>query len=181
MISLRQGKGPEDGATSPCKGEVDREAGGRGFLAPRFTRTHPMTARGLRLRKEPSEAEKKLWRLVRRQQLAGLGFRRQHAIGSYVLDFYCPALKLAVELDGGQHAEAAQAAHDRRRTRWLSESGIKVLRFWNNDVLGNIEGVLTVLMQEIDHRPDTPSLSLPLARGGESQEPQAPNLARGQQ
>lgn len=148
-------------------------------MEPRFTRTHTMTARGRRLRKEPSEAENKMWRLVRRQQLAGLGFRRQHAIGSYVLDCYCPALKLGVELDGGQHAEPAQAAHDRRRTRWLAEKDIKVIRFWNNDVLGNIEGVWTVLMREIDGRRGTPSLSLPLAGGGESQEPQAPDLARG--
>ena len=150
--------------TSPCKGEVGREAAGRGSSRSRFARTPEMTKRARRLRKEPTEAEKKLWRILRRHQIEKLGFRRQHPVGAYVLDFYCPALRLCIELDGGQHNDAAGMARDERRTQWLASKNIKVIRFWNNDVLGNIEGVWILLMQEIEARRArhaTPSLTLP--------------------
>jgi len=73
--------------------------------------------------------------------MSGLSFRRQHPLGGYVMDFYCPAIRLAIEVDGGQHNGALGRARDERRSKWLQGKGVTVLRFWNNDVLGNIEGV----------------------------------------
>jgi very-short-patch-repair endonuclease len=163
-----------EASTSPCKGEVGREAAGRGSAPRRFARTPPMTARARRLRKQPSEAEKKLWQMLRRHQFETLGFRRQHPIGVYVLDFYCPALRPAIEPDGGQHNEPGLTARDERRTQWLASKDINVVRFWNNDVLRNLEGVWTVLMQEVEarrERPATPSLTHPLSGGGDSSVP----------
>jgi very-short-patch-repair endonuclease len=93
------------------------------------------------LRRDATKAEKKLWYLLQRGQMAGLSFRRQHPIGKYIIDFYCSPLKLAIEVDGGQHNEQAHQAHDERRSQWLRGKGVTVLRFWNNDVLQNIEGV----------------------------------------
>ncbi len=154
------------GKTSPCKGEVGREAAGRGSTR-RFGRTGAMTARARRLRRAMTDAESKLWFALRRDQLQGLSFRRQHPVGPYTLDFYCPALRLAIELDGGQHAEQTREA-DRKRTLWLAEKGIVVLRFWNNDVLQNLEGVWDEISRVAVQRAQmqTPSLPLPLAGGG---------------
>ncbi|MDP2828584.1 MAG: DUF559 domain-containing protein [Sulfuricellaceae bacterium] len=94
------------------------------------------------LRKSSTDVENLLWQLLRRNQLLGYGFRRQHPLGPYFLDFYCHQAKLAVELDGGQHAESGQQAHDERRSAYLAAQGVTVLRFWNNEVLENTEGVL---------------------------------------
>jgi very-short-patch-repair endonuclease len=98
-----------------------------------------------------------------------MAFRRQHPIGSYVLDFYCPALGLAIEVDGGQHGDDAARARDERRTRWLSSKGITIVRFWNNDVFANFEGVLTEIVRAVEAlrlQQATPSLTLPLSGGG---------------
>ncbi len=96
------------------------------------------------LRRDMTIAEQCLWRRIRTQQL-GVKFRRQHPAGIYILDFACVELMLALELDGGQHAEAQ--VKDEKRTRWLEAKGWKVLRFWNNELLKNIDGVL----EEINH------------------------------
>ena len=165
--------------TSPCKGEVDREAGGRGS---RFSRTKEMTerARYLRvltnsqgvlrryLRGNLTDAEQRLWRALRRDQLNGLSFRRQHPLGPYTVDFYCPHLRLVVEVDGGQHAEQRKQA-DERRTQWLAEKGVTVVRYWNNEVLSNLQGVLSDLLVHVERllqvaKPPTPAL--PLSGGG---------------
>jgi very-short-patch-repair endonuclease len=150
--------------TSPCKGEVDREASGRGS---RFSRTPIMTARARKFRSAMTDAESRLWRALRRDQLNGLSFRRQHPIGAYTLDFYCPNLRLAVELDGGQHAGPRKLADD-RRTRRLAERGIVVLRYWNNEVLSNLPGVLSDLLAHAERLAQrvTPSPTLPLSGGG---------------
>jgi very-short-patch-repair endonuclease len=150
--------------TSPCKGEVDREADGRGSC---FSRTQLMTARARRLRGNMTDAESRLWRALRRGQLNGYHFRRQHPVGPFTLDFYCPSLRLAIELDGGQHA-AQQKQADERRTRFLLEKNIAVVRYWNNDVFGNFQGVLADLVTVIEKRVRdvTPSPSLPLSGGG---------------
>ncbi|MDO9563011.1 MAG: endonuclease domain-containing protein [Bradyrhizobium sp.] len=115
-----------------------------------------------------TDAEARLWRALRRDQLNGLHFRRQHPIGPFTVDFSCPSLRLAVEVDGGQHAEQVKQADD-RRTAWLAEKGIVVVRYWNNDVLSNLEGVLSDLLRHsegIAQAERTPSPTLPLSGGG---------------
>ena len=154
---------PPRAPTSPCKGEVAREAGGRGS-ASRFSHRPEMTERARRLRHNPTDVERKLWYRLRRDQLNGLNFRRQHPLGPYVLDFYCPAIGLAIELDGGQHTFDRQRHHDERRTRWLEANGIRLIRFWNNDVTGNLSGVLEEIARTASEL--TPSPTLPLSGGG---------------
>ncbi|MDD2700055.1 MAG: ATP-dependent RNA helicase HrpA [Sideroxydans sp.] len=105
------------------------------------------------LRKNATDAENLLWQLLRRNQLHGFGFRRQHPLGAYILDFYCHQSKLAIELDGGQHAEEAQLDHDAKRSAWLQAQGITVLRFWNNEVLTNAEGVLQRISEALKASP----------------------------
>ena len=83
------------------------------------------------------------WQKVRNRQLANQKFRRQYPIGSYIVDFVCLELKLIVELDGGQHME--QQAYDERRSDYLNQQGFMVVRFWNNEVMGNLDGVLESL------------------------------------
>lgn len=95
-----------------------------------------------RLRKNPTDAETRLWSRLRRKKLDGRRFRRQAPLGPYVADFVCFEARLIVEVDGGQHAERAA---DAKRTAWLEGQGHRVLRFWNNDVLGNIEGVVEAI------------------------------------
>jgi very-short-patch-repair endonuclease len=151
--------------TSPCKGEVDREAGGWGS---RFSRTKDMTARARSLRGNMTDAELRLWRALRRDQLNGFSFRKQHPIGPYTVDFYCSRLRLAVEVDGGQHADQRKKSDD-RRTRWLAEKGVTVVRYWNNDVLSNLEGVLSDLVahtERLAQAATTPTPTLPLSGGG---------------
>ena len=105
------------------------------------------------LRKNATDAENLLWQLLCRNQLNGFGFRRQHPLGSYILDFYCHQAKLAIELDGGQHAEDSQLNRDEKRSAWLREQGITVMRFWNNEVLTNTEGVLQRIAEALKANP----------------------------
>jgi very-short-patch-repair endonuclease len=103
-------------------------------------RSNPKTrTRAIGLRKEPTPAEAKLWAHLRNEQL-GVKFRRQHAIGNYIPDFVCIQKKLIIELDGGQHA--GQVEYDEERTKFLESQGYKVIRFWNNDVMNDINGVI---------------------------------------
>ena len=105
------------------------------------------------LRRDSTDAEKKLWRKLRARQLAGAKFRRQHPLGPYILDFYCAEARLAIELDGGQHAFEEQSRHDEQRSRYLAEQGIQELRFWNNEVLKNTEGVLQKIWSALTSAP----------------------------
>ncbi|WOH67426.1 endonuclease domain-containing protein [Bradyrhizobium sp. BWA-3-5] len=102
-----------------------------------------------RLRVNQTDAETVLWNCIRNRQIDGHKFARQVPITGYICDFVCRELKLIVEVDGGQHGESTA---DALRDRCLVEQDYKVLRFWNNDVLGNIEGVLTVLQAELSDR-----------------------------
>ncbi|HEY2069062.1 MAG TPA: endonuclease domain-containing protein [Rhizomicrobium sp.] len=86
------------------------------------------------LRNNSTKTERLMWSILRREQVDGLRFRRQQPIGPYIADFFCPTLKLIVELDGGQHYEPEALAYDERRTHWLAERGYTVLRFPNADV-----------------------------------------------
>ena len=99
------------------------------------------------LRNRPTEAEHRLWQYLRGRQLAGCKFRRQHPYGDYILDFACLERKIALELDGGQHAD--DVAYDTGRSRFLENAGFKVLRFWNHDVFDNIEGVVEVILDSL--------------------------------
>ncbi len=114
------------------------------------------------LRGNMTEAEKALWRVLRREQL-GVKFRRQVAVGPYIVDFLCHPAKLVIELDGGQHAEAR--GYDEKRSRFIEGEGFDVLRFWNNEVLENIEGVLQVVDQKIGKTAKAPLLTSPRKRG----------------
>jgi very-short-patch-repair endonuclease len=94
-----------------------------------------------------TDAERLLWRHLRQRQVEGYKFRRQHPVGHYIVDFACLEGCLIVEVDGGQHAD--RKGYDRERTAWLEEQGFRVLRFWNTDVLGNIDGVREVIRVEV--------------------------------
>ncbi len=105
-----------------------------------------------KLRNNQTAAEMHLWLHLRGRQLDGHKFRRQQPLGNYIVDFACLNQKLIIELDGGQHAEQLQ--QDQLRTEWLESQGFKVLRFWNNDVFENIEGVLESILRELSPSPD---------------------------
>jgi very-short-patch-repair endonuclease len=94
------------------------------------------------LRNNLTPAEAILWTYMKKKQLDGRKFRRQHSIGNYIVDFYCPAEKLAVELDGAAHYTTEGEEHDLARDEYLMNLGIKVLRYENRDVFNNIEAVL---------------------------------------
>src|SRR5262249_28475367 len=110
--------------------------------APRQTFKHARE-----LRRQMTLPEVVLWQGLRQGRLAGLRFRRQHPIGPYVLDFYCAAARLAIEVDGAAHDGLAQVQHDERRDAWLAQRGVKVLRFLAKDVLKDdrLEGVLLTI------------------------------------
>ncbi|MGE0082996.1 MAG: endonuclease domain-containing protein [Desulfococcaceae bacterium] len=100
------------------------------------------------LRKNSTDAEKILWHHLRAKQL-GAKFRRQEPIGKYIVDFVCYSKRLVLEIDGGQHALAENSIEDKKRDFFLNSQGFKVLRFWNNDVLKNTEGVIKKILDEI--------------------------------
>ncbi len=100
------------------------------------------------LRADMTAAERKLWHAIRGKQVYSHRFRRQHPVGAYIADFACIEKLLVIELDGGQHQE--QLAYDERRTAFLEMRGWQVLRFWNNDVLNNLEGVLLHIAEALD-------------------------------
>ena len=114
-----------------------------------------------KLRRTQTDAERAFWNRVRNEQFFGLKFFRQYSVGPYILDFYCPAKKMAVELDGGQHNLSDGREYDAERTAYLNGHEIVVVRFWNNEVLQEIEGVLMRLEQRL-----TPP-NLPLLQGEE--------------
>ena len=94
------------------------------------------------LRERQTKAEAVLWERVRKKQVMGLRFRRQHPISKYILDFYCHKTKLAVEIDGGYHNSPEQKEADHLRTKDLEEMGVRVIRFTNEQVLDDVEGVV---------------------------------------
>lgn len=93
-----------------------------------------------------TDAEKHLWKHIRKLQLGSFRFVRQFSIGNFILDFYCPKKRLAIEIDGGQHNEQKKKLYDRKKDKILKEQNIKVLRFWNNDVLNKTESVLEKIL-----------------------------------
>ena len=111
------------------------------------------------LRHLQTSAEKLLWEKLRKRQINGIKFFRQYSVGPYILDFYSPLKKCAVELDGLHHNEELIASYDQERTDYLNNLSIKVLRFWNDDIYTRLENVLQI----IESQCDTPPLNI---RGG---------------
>ena len=109
------------------------------------------------MRAAPTDAEAVIWRQLRAHRFAGHKFKRQQPIGNYILDFVCFEAKVIIEVDGGQHNGSIS---DRSRDQWLESQGFLVLRFWNNEVFQNLEGVLTCILEVV-----APSPSVPLPQG----------------
>ena len=107
-----------------------------------------LTPLARQLRQNQTDAERALWYRLRAGRLQGLKFRRQVPKGNYIADFVCEAQKLVIELDGGQHGEEVNAGYDEQRTLYLQQHGYEVMRFWNNDVLNNMDGVLTLILEK---------------------------------
>ena len=112
--------------------------------------------RARELRQSQTDAEKKLWSALRNRQLANHKFRRQVPTGPYIADFVCLEKRIIIELDGGQHA---QSPKDAARDTWLTRQGYTVLRYWNNDVLTNTEGVLSDILAHMNQPPHAASFS----------------------
>jgi very-short-patch-repair endonuclease len=107
-----------------------------------------INAKARQLRRSMTLAERTLWRVIRDKQINDSRFRRQRPIGKYIVDFVCLETKLILEVDGGQHAD--QVEYDAVRTAFLESLGYRVLRFWNNDVLQNTDGVVTVILGALE-------------------------------
>ena len=112
-----------------------------------------------------TDAEQALWRILRGRQTSSLKFRRQHPFGDYILDFICMEIKLVIEVDGGQHAE--QTEYDEVRTQQLQKAGFHVLRFWNNEVLQEIESVKEKIWMAVRELQPHPHPGPPLEGEGE--------------
>ena len=121
-----------------------------------------LTSPAKELRKNSTIAENTIWKHLRQKQLEGLKFKRQQPIDNYIVDFVCFERRVIIEVDGGQHS--IEVEKDRIRDNYLRMNGFKVLRFWNNEVLENIIGVLEVIR---DSCLNSPSPQSPPARGGE--------------
>jgi very-short-patch-repair endonuclease len=110
------------------------------------------TGNARRLRREQTKEEKQLWRALRAGRFAGFKFRRQHPLGKYYLDFFCPAAQLAVELDGSQHGMPERILHDETRAKFLSNRGVMVLRYWNRNWRHNRAGILLEIWLAVQQR-----------------------------
>ena len=100
-----------------------------------------------KLRKNMTDAETRIWQLIRKRQVMGLKFRKQAPIGPYIADFVCYERKLVIEIDGGQHKD--REAYDARRTEWLESQGFEVIRFWNNEVLKDPDAVMGFIYRKL--------------------------------
>jgi very-short-patch-repair endonuclease len=106
--------------------------------------------RANQLRRNSTDAERALWRVLRSRQVGGYKFRRQQPLGPFIVDFVCLEGRLVVELDGGQHNEEEQRANDESRTDWLQTQGFRVLRFWNHSVLKEPDSVCEAIVSELN-------------------------------
>ena len=100
------------------------------------------------LRNNMTEQERKFWQIIKNRQFYGYRFLRQYVIGEYIVDFICREKKIIIELDGGQHNEQSNIVYDLSRTKYLENKGYKVIRFWNNDIDNNLDGVYLQLKNE---------------------------------
>ena len=163
---LPEGEGRQASLSPPSPRPAGRGAGGEGPTAS----AEKMKRYARELRANQTDAETLMWHLLRNRQVVEAKFRRQHPMAGYLLDFYCPAAHLAIELDGSQHLE--QAAYDQERAAKLEAEGVKTLRFWNNEVLQETESVLEAIYQALEEalRPSPPA-PLPAPRGEGSRSP----------
>lgn len=106
-----------------------------------------------------TEAERRLWHSLRLRQIDGHKFRRQYPLGRYIVDFVCLERKLIVEVDGSQHSE--RKVEDTIRSQWLRNKGFRVVRFWNNEIMSNLDGVTTVIGEALRAMGEPPSLPSP--------------------
>jgi very-short-patch-repair endonuclease len=124
------------------------------------------------LRTNSTDAERRLWSILRCEQLKGYKFRRQAAIGDYVVDFVCFSHDLVIELDGGQHSAESARRYDLLRTAWLESQGFRVLRYWNHQVFENLDGIADVVwraLSEAEQRKGVTPPSPALPTGGREQ------------
>ncbi len=121
---------------------------------------NPTRSRARQLRRNPTDIERLLWQRLRFWQVDGYKFRRQQPVGNYIVDFVCLQKRVVIEVDGGQHAQ--EMNHDAVRDAWLHAQGFIILRFWNNDVVTNIDGVMELILKNLQ---DTPYLN-PSPQGG---------------
>ena len=134
--------------------------GGEGRVRGQICEKHEPYARNLR--RSQTSAERKLWFLLRDRRLAGFKFRRQHPVGPFIVDFCCTEARVIVELDGGHHSLTHDS--DTARSGYLTGQGYRVLRFWNNEVLGNTPGVVECIVEALKGDRQRPS-PYPLPRG----------------
>lgn len=113
-----------------------------------------------RLRSNMTSPEMRLWSKLRARQLQGLKFRRQHGIGPYIVDFYCPEQSLVIEVDGDSHADADQIVKDRQREKYLQSLGLRVIRYINDDIVKNLDGILEDLVKKLSSGSTSPCPSL---------------------
>ena len=135
---------------------------------PHTQLTVSQRARARQLRRTMTRAETLLWRHLKAHRLANLAFRRQAPIGNYIADFVAHSCKLIVEVDGESHDFAERVRHDERRDRWFASRGYHVLRFTNDDVMRNLEGVVLSILQA-GEQAVPPSLTLPRKGGGDGE------------
>lgn len=102
------------------------------------------------LRKNQTLQEQIMWKLLRNRQLSNYKFRRQYVIGKYIVDFVCREKKLIIEIDGGQHNEQKNIEYDKERTEFFEHEGYRVIRFWNNDINKNLEGIYKKILESLD-------------------------------
>ncbi len=138
-------------------------------------RSDPRTANARRLRRDATPVERRLWIALRQLDLPSGHFRRQAPIGPYFADFAHHGLRLVVELDGEQHGYEAEQRRDAARTAYMERAGYRVLRFWNNEVRENLDGVVETILDRISEQPPTSSPSPPQAGGGGPDAPRPSN------
>jgi very-short-patch-repair endonuclease len=122
-----------------------------------------LKGRARSLRANLTDAEQRLWARLRRKQILGVQFYRQKPIGNYIVDFYAPAAQLVVEVDGSQHFDLAQAEHDRHRTAYLKELGLRVLRYTDRQVLLELDSVAEEIFRTVEEKIP---LNPPFFKGG---------------
>jgi very-short-patch-repair endonuclease len=135
-----------------------------------------LTAKKLRSRTTPHE--RALWRALKEFPLQGTHFRRQAPIGTFVVDFFCPAARLIIEIDGGHHSEDQNIEKDLKRQLWLEQEGYRVIRFWNSEIASDLATVLERIYAEVHGSRDAPTLPLKHGRRKPDLTPPRPRSGR---